>query len=63
MNGELINDLLEIQARGGEEMIPPNFDYVEACKVVYGDNGITAFISDVGKLDLHTGLLHLLVCQ
>ena len=54
VDGEVLNNLLEITARGGEARIPPNFDYVEACKIVCGDNGIVEFVDDVGKLDTHT---------
>ena len=36
---------------------------MEACKVVFGDDGIDKFVEDVKKLDAHTRILHLMVCQ
>jgi len=59
----LINEILEIEAGEGDDTIPENFNLVEASKVVFGDNRITAFVKKVNKLDMHARLLHLLICQ
>jgi len=63
VNAQLINELLGIEAGLGNDIIPENVSLVEACKVVYRNAGITEFVSDLGQFDLHTRLLHLLICQ
>ena len=53
VNGDVINELIGVRALGGEKSIPNNFDYIEACKIVYGNNNIVDFVDDVSKLDTH----------
>jgi len=63
VNADVINRLIGITYEGGETRIPPNFDYVEACRIINGDNRIKEVVSDVAGLDAHTRILHLIVCQ
>jgi len=58
---DLINRQLGFR-EAGETGIPNNFNYIEACRVVYGDNKIDKWVDDVTKLDAHTRILHLMVC-
>ena len=62
VNKNIINRLLGFRT-SGETHIPTNFNYVEACRVVYRDNRINAYVDDVKRLDAHTRILHLMVCQ
>ena len=62
VNKNIINRQLGFRATG-DTHIPTNFNYVEACRVVYRDNDIDAFVDDVKRLDAHTRILHLMVCQ
>lgn len=61
LNGELVNDLLGIKRVDGPRVAPSNFNYLEACKVVYKDANLRKVVLDVKKFDVDTRLLHLML--
>lgn len=58
INGHRMNRFLGLKKRG-EERISPDFDYVEAYKVVYRRPNIVAWVDEVKWLDVHCRILPL----
>lgn len=61
----LINELLGIKHVSGPKSVPHDFNntskLVEACQLVYNDRDLTGFVNKVGKFDVHTRILHLMI--
>lgn len=62
INGDVVNDFLGLEKQG-ESRIPSNFDFVRACRIVYGRPRLETWVDNVKWLDVHTRFLHLMVVQ
>lgn len=55
-----INKMLGIKHVSRPKSIPHDFNFVEACRVVYDDPRITEFVGKVRKLNVRNRILHLM---